>query len=218
MQGKILHHAASGHSPGELAILEAAVNLFSENGYRAVSMRSVAEAAGVSKANIYHHFESKEALYRAILEASAAELSELVSEFADNKGSFETRVAEFASAHRRHLEDNALTLRLVMRESFSGDEAQGKMLADEVFGAIFDRMVSIFRSGQEAGELRADVDPALCATLLMGADVFFFQAATMLKYLPQAGFAGKPQRFSDQMVEVMLHGMVAVSSYGEEQP
>ena len=49
-------------SAGELSILDAAVRLFSESGYDGVSMRRIAEEAGVSKANIYHHFASKEAL------------------------------------------------------------------------------------------------------------------------------------------------------------
>ena len=45
-------------SAGEKAILDAAVQLFSEYGYDGVSMRRIAEAAGVSKSNIYHHFTS----------------------------------------------------------------------------------------------------------------------------------------------------------------
>ena len=54
-------------SAGEIAILDAAVHLFSEHGYDGVSMRRIAQAAGVSKANIYHHFDSKQALYFAIM-------------------------------------------------------------------------------------------------------------------------------------------------------
>ena len=44
---------------GELAILEAAERLFAQQGYDGVSMRTIAREAGVSKANIYHHFDSK---------------------------------------------------------------------------------------------------------------------------------------------------------------
>ena len=207
MQVKKLNVAAV-QSAGERAILEAAVRLFSENGYGAVSMRSVALEAGVSKANIYHHFESKEALYRAILDSSAAELSALVNDLADSTGPLHSRLFEFASAHRRHMEENALTLRLVLRESFSGDEERSKVLGEEVFAGIFDRIVSIFHAGQKAGELRPDLDPALCATLLMGADVFFFQARDVLKHLPRAEFADHPAQFSKEMVEVLLRGML----------
>ncbi len=81
MQVESSRRHLSGQSAGEVAILKAAVRLFSASSYDAVSMRGVAEAAGVSKANIYHHFSSKESLYQAILQSSAAELSGLVDQF-----------------------------------------------------------------------------------------------------------------------------------------
>ena len=123
-------------SAGEKAILEAAVLLFSDKGYDGVSMRSVAEAAGVSKANIYHHFASKEALYLAILRSSAAELSELVENLAEGPGAFDQRVAGFAVEHLRHLSDNQLTSRLMLREAFSGDEERSRMMVEQVLGNI----------------------------------------------------------------------------------
>ena len=43
------------------AILSAAYSLFLEQGFSATSMRQVAEAAGIGKATIYHHFHNKQA-------------------------------------------------------------------------------------------------------------------------------------------------------------
>jgi TetR/AcrR family transcriptional regulator len=196
-------------SAGEAAILDAAAKLFSEKGYDAVSMRGVAQEAKVSKANIYHHFESKEALYQAIVCASAVEMSNLVSELAAGRGSFNSRILNFAEQHLGHLEGNALSSRVILREAFSSNDERSKMLADEVYGGIFARLVSIFQEGQQAGVLRSDLDPALCATLLIGADVFFFQARAILQHLPDAIFAEKPALFSKQMVDVMLNGMLS---------
>lgn len=208
MEAEVLPSHSSGQSAGETAILKAAIRLFSAGGYNAVSMRGVAEAAGVSKANIYHHFSSKEALYQAILQSSAAELSGLVDQLAESPGSFSERLAEFARAHLGHLENNALTSRVIIREAFSGNDERSKVLTDQVYGGIFQRIITTFKAGQEAGELRRDLDPALCATLLIGADIFFFQASSLLRHVPQAGFADRPQKFSDQMVDVMLNGML----------
>lgn len=216
MESRALTASATGRSAGESAILNAAVKLFSEKGYDAVSMRGVAEEAGVSKANIYHHFNSKEDLYRAIVCASAAELSSLISNLAESTGTFESRILDFAIQHLGHLEGNALSSRVIMREAFSGNEERNKMLVDEVFGGVFTRMVSIFQAGQHAGVLRRDLDPALCATLLIGADVFFFQARGVLRHLPLAGFATDPANFSQQMVDVMLNGMLAAPATQEK--
>ncbi len=49
-------------------ILEAALGLFSKQGYRATSMRDVAQAAGVSTGNVYHQFPDKETIFRTLLE------------------------------------------------------------------------------------------------------------------------------------------------------
>lgn len=52
-------------------IVAAAVAEFQENGYSGASMDRVASRAGVSKRTVYNHFESKEALFRAILDLMA---------------------------------------------------------------------------------------------------------------------------------------------------
>jgi AcrR family transcriptional regulator len=48
------------------AIVEAAAPLFAAKGFDAVTTREVAEAAGVSEALLYRHFDNKAALYEAI--------------------------------------------------------------------------------------------------------------------------------------------------------
>lgn len=50
------------------AVLDAALSLFSHQGYRATTMREIADRAGVSTGNVYHHFPDKEAIFRALLD------------------------------------------------------------------------------------------------------------------------------------------------------
>src|SRR3954466_3680535 len=50
------------------AILEAAGQLFREQGYGAVSMDQIARAAAVSKATVYAHFESKDRLFATMIQ------------------------------------------------------------------------------------------------------------------------------------------------------
>lgn len=51
-------------------VMEAGSKLFTEHGFGAVSMDQVAKAAGVSKATVYAHFQSKEQLFVAIVRAA----------------------------------------------------------------------------------------------------------------------------------------------------
>ncbi|MGH9456694.1 MAG: TetR/AcrR family transcriptional regulator [Thermoanaerobaculia bacterium] len=52
-------------------ILEVALDLFSRRGYRATSVRDMAEQAGLSTGNVYHHFPDKISVFRALLQQFA---------------------------------------------------------------------------------------------------------------------------------------------------
>jgi AcrR family transcriptional regulator len=53
---------AQDHDDKRAAILRAAARLFADEGYGRASMSKVARVCGISKANIYHYYPSKEAL------------------------------------------------------------------------------------------------------------------------------------------------------------
>jgi len=199
---------ASAGSKGEQAILDAAVTLFAEHGYDGVSMRTVAREAGVSKSNIYHHFESKEALYLAIMQSSAEKLSEMVENLAEGRGEFDVRLREFARVHLAHLFDNATTVRLIIRELFTGASKWQKIMVEQVVGGIFERLISIFEKGQQAGLLRPGLDPGLCAFLILGSDLFYFQTHDLNQYPPLNKYVRSTQEFSEEMMNIVLHGML----------
>src|SRR6201997_2251522 len=48
-------------------ILDAAITVFRRQGFRRSSIEQAAEAAGLTRQALYHHFQSKEALFRAVL-------------------------------------------------------------------------------------------------------------------------------------------------------
>jgi AcrR family transcriptional regulator len=58
-------------------ILRAAAQAFSRDGYVATSVEEVAKQAGITKLIVYRHFDSKAALYRAILDEVATRLGEV---------------------------------------------------------------------------------------------------------------------------------------------
>ena len=55
------------------ALIDVATELFATNGYEATAIPAVLDAAGVSRGALYHHFESKEALFEAVLQSVEAE-------------------------------------------------------------------------------------------------------------------------------------------------
>jgi AcrR family transcriptional regulator len=59
-------------------ILAAALDLFGEQGYAGTSVRDISERLGVTKAALYYHFPSKEAILDALLDPFLSELGRLV--------------------------------------------------------------------------------------------------------------------------------------------
>ena len=55
-------------TPAHDRIVDAAMRVFRRHGFRRSSIEQAAEAAGLTRQALYHHFSSKEALFRAVLE------------------------------------------------------------------------------------------------------------------------------------------------------
>ncbi|GAB4348174.1 MAG: TetR/AcrR family transcriptional regulator [Oricola sp.] len=69
---------AKDHDEKRAALLKTAAGFFAENGYDRASMSQLAKECGVSKALIYHYYESKDALLFDIVHAHLADLVEAV--------------------------------------------------------------------------------------------------------------------------------------------
>lgn len=86
-------------------ILEEAAKLFTEKGYEATSVQDLAEALGLSKAALYHHFRSKEeVLYEISLLALEGLLRE--GEKALREEDPKRALLLYMEAHARYLEEN----------------------------------------------------------------------------------------------------------------
>jgi len=59
-------------------VVEAGSKLFAEHAFGEISMRQIAEAAGISKPLLYHYFPSKIELFKAAVAEGAAELQRLI--------------------------------------------------------------------------------------------------------------------------------------------
>src|SRR5690606_10727595 len=64
-------------------IQQVALELFTENGYEATSLREIAERLGVTKAALYYHFKTKDEIIESLVNDRAAEIGRLVDWAAD---------------------------------------------------------------------------------------------------------------------------------------
>jgi AcrR family transcriptional regulator len=103
-------------------ILAAGSALFAEHSYEEISMRQIAEAAGVSKPLLYHYFPSKIDLFKAAVAEAAAELERLIEP--SGAGSAPEQLAASLDAYLSWIEPNALTWTKLMESAASLPEAR----------------------------------------------------------------------------------------------
>lgn len=138
--------SAARRRPGQLRaeLLEAAQEVFVEQGYSGASLRHIAQRADTTQAMLYRHFSSKAALFEAsVLEPFARFVAELNLQWrgeddatlsnAELVEAFTTQVYEFASTHRR------MMLTLIAAATFD-DEALGDLPTN--FAAVIDRVAA----------------------------------------------------------------------------
>lgn len=193
-------------SPGARAILEVAAGLFAEKGYDATSMSELARCAGVSKANVFHHFRSKHELYLAVIREACRDSSEALQQGRSQGSSVADQLAAFLTHHLETLLRREQVSRLVVREVMESSPEGGKELAEQVFFEGFSELLEIVREGQRRGEFRSDLNPALLAHLIISTNVFFFQSRNVLRHFPFVDFADDPRRFARMAGDLLFHG------------
>lgn len=149
------------------ALLDAALTVFSQEGYEAARLADIAQAAEVTRGAIYHHFGNKLGLFAALIEDASESGNLAISRAIEEGGSFTaitTRILvvtlSLLEENRRFREVTALTL------SLSGAspelEAFKEQRALESRGLI-ENIGGMLQMGIEQGELRPELDPATAA-------------------------------------------------------
>lgn len=117
--------------PKREAIVKAATRLFLTNNYRGVSMDKIAQAAPVSKATLYNHFDSKNALLAAVVKNLCSALLQTMTQTLSIKDDVTQTLKKIAAAFIELLysPDGLAMYRLVISESHEFPEL-GQMVYD----------------------------------------------------------------------------------------
>jgi AcrR family transcriptional regulator len=160
------------------AIVDAAIELFSSNGFRGTGIAAVAAKAGLTPSGVLHHFGSKEGLLQAVVEERDARAWEPLAAFWRTRGLDAIRrgydwLGRFIEGDRELAALHTVLIAENLRES---DPLQD----------FFRRRARTVRAGtrrmlaraKEDGEVRADVDVAAVAD-----EIIAFQEGAQLVWL-----------------------------------
>ncbi len=134
-------------------IVAAAKSLFVSSSYAEVTTDMIAQAAGVTKGGLYHHFASKEQLYITMMLDDLEQKQQLFEQAVAAPGTCRERMAMLTRDFLELAEEERELTHLVRRDvnSFSGEERA--MLVQAYQRALPDQVELIIKDGIHHGEL-----------------------------------------------------------------
>ena len=187
---------------GRDGILNVAARLFREQGYGPVSLRKIAEAAGIKAGSIYYHFGSKDEIVLAILDEGIWTVHEKMRQAVSDQsggGDAEAILRAAIGAHLRALLDvsdySSANVRIFGQVPPSVRDAN--LPARRAYEAQWDGLLNRL---QKEGVLRSDVDIRRLRLMLIGA-----LNAILEWFDPQRGSA---EALASAYADVFLNGIL----------
>jgi AcrR family transcriptional regulator len=155
-------------------ILQTAVTLFSQRGFKGTTTKEIAKAAGVSEAIIFRHFANKEELYGAILDSKSChdglrrypwESNEVLQEAIRAKDDFGVFYNLALQAMNNHQKDEGF-MRLLFYSALEEHE-----LAERFFGEFITRIygfIGEYVSERQADGVMRDLNPRIVVRAFLG--------------------------------------------------
>ena len=189
------------------AILDAGLALFSTQGYGATTLRQIAERAGLSVGNIYHHFPDKHAIYQRLIEIYWERLvdPELKLNQVFARGNFPEDLEELAEAIEEVVDENGPHILLIYLDVI---EFQGEHIR-----AFYEGMAQRFATAYgprfalraQAGEF-GDADPMVAVML---ASRWFFYFFTVEKcFGAPLHFGMTPKQAVGEFIRLLRFGLL----------
>jgi AcrR family transcriptional regulator len=164
-------------------ILDAALVVFTRQGYDRARMDDIARESGLSKGSLYWYFDSKKALFMALFEATIEDL-----------------IRTMANPLREMMGGTDLTNILFSFFLQHGQEQDVRQVISGALEGYLDLLADVIRDGMARGEFRTDLDPDHVAGAMAAA---FDGLELQVLLWPELDW----QTRLDQMVEIFLSGI-----------
>lgn len=180
-------------------LLEAALQLFATKGYFATSVHDIRKAAGLSIGAVYHHFENKETIARALYEDIVENICNLVTDAAEQFDSAHDKCQGIARALCAAAVANPELLKFILHARHR------EFLPDTppvCSTRPFEYMQKIVASGIAAGEI-TKMDPIAASTVVFGGVI------RLLHLTLDGVLDGAPEQYFESIWKASWRGVAA---------
>jgi AcrR family transcriptional regulator len=181
-----------------------------EKGYPLVTLREVAERAGVQPGLVNYYFGGKDGLLRSVVASVAGKMEVRIRRAVSGEGSPEERVRELIHGIVEAITAAPYAPRLVVEQVLFADAGVIEEFVESFARPNLEAICDLLEDGRKQGRLRA-VDPRFLIPAVVGSCIFFFLGAPINRRLYDIAEidASLAREFADHTAELILNGMTA---------
>ena len=168
LQGKLPEAENGDTAERVLQILSIAARLFATSGYDGTSMRDIADACGISKSLLYHHFADKDEIFARIALGSTRELYHFVHDRLPDGAAPSKRIRAFMAATGEYFQRYRWAW-IASTGAFWSDPQQRRQKERLMWRDRYEGLIrALIQEAIDAGEIRP-VDVPLAGRLVLSA-------------------------------------------------
>jgi len=189
-------------------ILDAALKLFSHRGYGATSVRDIAEEAGLSKGNVYHHFPDKEAIFRGLIDRYFQAMSQ--PDFPFNRvlasGSFPENLEDIGHAIREIIRDYREYIALIYVDVVEFDGTHVRKFYED----MADRFAAFIKSTGMESELEKKLADGLSpvSAVMLATRIFYNYFTVEILFGVKDHYGKETDAAVKEISRILRHGML----------
>lgn len=194
------------------ALLRAAKKVFAEKGYDGATVKELADEAGVNISLVSYHFNGKENLFRACVQAYGEDRLAATERFLKSPASAE----EFRVRLSLYLDDYFQTaLReqdtmVIMHRECIGQNPLTQDIFEGVFMKSVENLMQFFREAKEGGFLQKNLDPHYTVMIVMGSIIHAIQMNAKHEELFKTGL--KDQSHREKIVQNLMQMVLGTAN------
>ncbi len=170
------------HEQRQQEIIEAALELASEQGVKKVTTQAIADRVGIAQPTVFRHFPNRDAIFAGAIDWLAKGLFATLATFFTGSGPADERLHRLIATQLRFIEQNRGLPRILFSDRLHLESPPLKAVVQRVMNRYTENLAGLIRDGQAEGRFRADLDPdemaryvaALIQGLIMRWSIFDF--------------------------------------------
>lgn len=186
----------------ESKLLDSALALFCERGYRGASIREIIERAGVTRPVLYYYFKNKEDLFCRLVESSFADLESDLDQIIHKPGACCLKLKALMGMTFSRAERAPEMVRLLLQALFSSQSDGLRLDTTKLVEGRLERTAEIMQAGLDSGELAGGDAPTLALAFVGVMDMYIMAKVHRPEFV-------LTQELADYLVDLFMQGAAA---------